>query len=96
MSGVYVVIDLCAWWKDGFAKTLLALTGMLDDFMHFENIRAGKYLRRRPISVRFLEFSAVGPSAEGFFILPMGQYYVVVTFHRPQDFQSNKARHIFH
>lgn len=69
---------------------------MLDDFMHFENIRAGKYLRRWPVSVRFLEFSAIGPSAEGPFVLPMGQYNIGVAFNRPQDFQSNKARHIFH
>jgi len=64
--------------------------------MHFKNIGPGKYFRGRSIPVRFLEFSAVGPSLERSFVLSMGQDNVVVALDRPQDFKSNEALHIFH
>jgi hypothetical protein len=71
-----------------------ALTSILDDFMHFENIGAGKYLRGRPVSVRFLELSAVGPSLERWFVLPMSQDDIVVALHRPWDLQADESRHV--
>src|ERR687895_334838 len=62
--------------------------------MHFEHIGTGKYLRGRPVSVRFLEFSAVGPSLERWFVLPMGQDDIIVALHRPQDLQADETRHV--
>src|SRR5687768_5772470 len=64
--------------------------------MHFEHIGAGKYLRGPPVSVRFLEFSAVGPSLERPFVLPMREDDIVIALDRPQDLQADEARHILH
>jgi hypothetical protein len=74
----------------------LALLGLLDDFVHFEDIGPGKYFGSRPIAVRFLKLFAVGPPAKGCLILPVGEHNVVVALDRPQNLQPDKPRHFVH
>ena len=74
----------------------LAVLGLLDDFVHFEDIRPGKYFGSRPVAVRFLKLFAVGPPAKGCLILPVGEHDVVVALDRPQNLKPDEAWHFVH
>jgi hypothetical protein len=74
----------------------LALLGLLDDFVHFEDIGPSKYLGSWAVAVRFAKFFAVRPPSKGCLIYPVGEHDVVIALDRPQDLKPDEPRHFVH